>query len=262
MAYNPLFTSEEDVESLTQLTITDASVPTSTELLDFIQQVEARVTERGLATHTAPDIYVDVPTQESVGSEYNWARQSYSRFVYRIRQGQFNFNTASGLIIPLGNIQHPVIAVTTIHKNDEYPDDAPSWDLLVQWNGVVDDSSFMLLKNTENQRRYGYAIFMYNAFPIVGPKRLKMTYTYGYNVDTEILKEWCTYQAAIKTLEARMGTNSVDGLSWAADSGDLGQFVNTQYAERISLMRLRIAEIEIDHFPTDQEERALAVAFG
>jgi hypothetical protein len=85
-----------------------------------------------------------------------------------------------------------------------------------------------------------------------------MSYTYGYNIDSDILSEYCTYAVGAKVILARMGSNSPDGLSWL-EAGDLGSHMNTNYRERLREYRREMRRIEEDHFPSRASEKDLAM---
>jgi len=242
LSYSPQYTSESLVEAVTQIDITDSTNPSSSEVLTWIEEIEKEVIERRLGSHTATDVYIDVPNiEESVG---------YYSATYKAKTGQLFIGTSmgAGVLVPLKNVKGPIISITSLYKNDEDPTDAPDWEELTE--GPGDGSDFMLLQVSSGSKTYGYALWIYDNFPLAGPKRLKMTYTYGYNIDSKILQEYCTLKVAIKVLQAKMGTSDGEGLNEFA-GGDLGTYIPTQYQTRINLFRQRIAEIEAIHFPSE-----------
>ena len=241
MSYSPLYTSEVQIEGLLQLTIDANSIPTTTQLNTFIEQVETEVVQRRLGSHTATDIYLDVGPGGSIPARYNW--------VYNARTGTLRIDLGKGVVVPLINVNVPVISITTLEKNDNSPDAAPSWDSLTEYDGSS-ASDFMLLKGGSKQ--LGYALYIYDNMPFDGPMRLKMTYTYGHNVDSIILGEYCMYGAAIKALQARWASNSPSGLS-VLEGDMLGTYIPRQYAERIGDFRFEMIRIEAEHFPRDDE---------
>lgn len=241
------YTSEALVEAITQIDITNSSSPSSDQVSTWIEEVEKEVEERRLGSHTASDVYIDVPSlRESSG---------YYDVTYRAKTGQLFILTSmgAGRLVPLTNIKGPIISITSLYKNDKDPSQEPDWVELTE--GPGDGSDFILLQATSGSKVYGYALWIYDNFPLPGPKRLKMTYTFGYNIDEKILQEWCTLKVAIKVLQAKMGTSSGEGLSEFA-GGDLGTYIPTQYQTRISLFKQRIVEIEATYFP---HELAVAI---
>ena len=240
MTYTPQFTSESKVEALLQMDIDANTDPSSSEVLDWIEEIETDVIERNLYQRTATDEYIDVPPSElSAGlAGYDWK--------YHVKTDKLIISRGGGVIVPLVNVKRPIISITSLYKNDEDPTNTPSWEELTE--GPGDGSSFILLTATnDSQKTLGYALYFYDNFPLVGPKRLKMTYTYGHNLDIEILDRYCTLGVAIKVLQALRGTSNPGGLS--EFKGELGVYVPTHYESRIADFRMEMAEIERKHFP-------------
>jgi len=237
------YTSEEKVEALTSLTITASSKPTSTQLSTWITEVEAEITDRALGSHTATDAYLDVPEESEAERLYDYN--------YAVDTDRLTINEGRTRRVPLTNAKRPIISITKLYKNDESPDSTASWDELTEGPGV-DGSSFLMQQS--GYKQHGYIIEFYDNHPIPGPKRIKWTYVYGENIDTNILSRWATLKVAVLVLAARMGTNSVDGITYI-DGGDLGIQMNTRYNERIALYRDEIADIERNHFP-DPDDKA------
>ena len=79
-----------------------------------------------------------------------------------------------------------------------------------------------------------------------------MTYTYGYNISTDILSEYATKLVCIRILEALLNSNSPTGLR-VYDGGDLGNFVNTNYKSLLDEYRADREAIERKHFPQQKE---------
>lgn len=230
------------VEGLTQVVINDATSPSTDETLVFIEQVESQITDRALGSHTATNQYVDVPPYGKAGGSYDWK--------YNVRTGRLDWDLGEGVIVPLAGMKAPIISITSCAKNDEAADDTPSWDTLTEWDGSTDDTDYMLLKS--GLRDLGYALWFYQNYPYTGPKRLRITYSYGWNVDSDILADWATYKVAIRVLQARLNTNNPDGMA-AYDGGDLGVFVPRHYKDLIAHYWASIRYIERTHFPGRHE---------
>jgi hypothetical protein len=241
MSYSPVYTSEVMVEGLLQVTIDNSSIPTSTQLAQFMKDVEYGVIHRKLGSHTATDIYIDVPIGTEILRRYDW--------IYDAEHARLKIGINSGVLIPLIDIPTPIISITSLYKNDNDEASAPSWTALTQWDGTV-ASDFMLLKS--GTKTLGYALWIYDDEPESGPNRLKMTYSYGFNVDLAILGDYCTYGASIKALMARMGTNEPDAMSML--EGDvLGRFMPRQYESRIKMFEAKMAYIEKTYFPQQSD---------
>jgi len=248
MVYTPVYTTLTRVEGLLQFQLSTGSVPTLAQTLDIIEEVEERIIDRGLASHTATSDYFDVPIPDGTSAGNDWT--------FDADNGRIVIGQQGGMIVPLATIKHPIISITSLYKNDEAAGDAPSWTQLVEWNGTLGSTDFMLLKS--GRRRTGYALYIYENTPYSGPNRLKMTYSYGYNVPSDILRNWTTLAVGIQCLIERMGSNQPSGLS-SMQGGQLGQFIPTQYQERIQLLREELVRIEIQHFPPLQTEADPAV---
>jgi len=238
MSYSPIYTSEADVEAITQVDITDTTKPNSSQVLNWIEEIEKGVIERALGSHTATDVLVDVPSQEEVIGFYS--------AIYRARTGQLIIKTAlgGGVLVPLANVKHPIVSITSLFKNDESLNDAPDWKQLTE--GPGDGTSFILLESDS----LGYALWFYDNFPLPGPKRLKMTYQYGYNIDSKILREYCTLGVAVKVLEAKRGLSEGGGLTEFV-AGEMGTYIPTHYVSRIEMFKARMKEIEQTYFPKE-----------
>jgi len=247
MSYTPKYTSEALVEAITQVDITETTSPNSSQVLTWIEEVEKEVEERRLGSHTAADVYIDVPSLEEASGYYN--------VTYRARTGQLFVITSMGVgrLVPLTNIKGPIISITSLYKNDKDPSQEPDWVELKE--GPGSGTHFLLLESVSKGKTFGYALWIYDKMPLPGPKRLKMSYTYGYNINEKILQEWCTLKVAVKVLQAKMGTSSGEGLTEFV-GGDLGTYIPTQYQARINMFRQRIAEIEASYFP---HELAIAI---
>jgi len=236
------YTSEAKIEAVTALSITDTSVPTTAQVAVWITEIEADITERALGSHTATDNYLDVPEKNEGNELYEW---SYTADTDRLR-----FDEGGTRYVPVTNARRPIIAITSLYKNDESLDSAASWTQLTEGPGA--SSSFILRQSGDKQ--HGYVLEFYDNLPSPGPKRIKWTHTYGENISSDTLSRWATLKVAIKVLVARMGTSSTDNLSYI-DAGDFGMQMNTRYKERIQEFKDEIQDIEDKHFPS-KEDRA------
>jgi len=234
--YDPVYTSESKIEGLTQVVIADNNTtPSSAEVLVWIEQIESEIVERILGSHTATDQYVDVPTTAVLSNPAQWA--------FNTKTGTLSFNMPSGSIIPLTNVKSPVIAVTSLATNDQDPSQTASWTTRTE--GPGSGSSWMLLKGGDKDA--AYAIWFYDNIPYAGPNRIKMTYTYGYNIDSDIISRYCTYAVGQMVLEARMNTNDVDGMA-TYDGGEMGTYVARHYETLIKRYQDQMDRIEEKHF--------------
>jgi len=234
--------TETDAEGYAQVSITSSSTPNTTQVTAWIEAAEADIRENHLAEHIAENIYLDVPTEKSDHGVYDQE--------YNISTGTLTTNiTQRTLHIPLTNILKPLREIIKLEKNDEAYSDAPNWTTLTE--GPADGSSFLLRQSGDKQQ--GYMLVFYDNYPLAGPKRIRLTYKYGHNVDPAKLREWAGKRVAVEILKARMGTNNIDNLSYI-DAGDFGLQMNTRYIERIREYKEDIAGIEARYFPKPQEE--------
>jgi len=240
--YVPLYTSVERIEELCQISVDDSSVPKYETVLEFIHDAENEIVEDVLGSHQATNVYIDVPSISETRERYSW--------IYDVDSGKLNFNLNRGIIIPLTDVASPIIAITSLSKNDSDPEDAPVWEALTQWNGVVGASNYMLLKS--GHKAQTYALWIYDDEPESGISRLKATYTYGHNLDLTVLRQWCTYNAACKTLLVRLGSNEPDSLS-SLEGGDLGRFVPRSYMDRIKFFQSEMQRLEAKYWPRPVE---------
>lgn len=252
MAYSPKYTSEEDVEALLQRDISDGSTPSTVQVNDWIEQIEAEIDDKGFSVYTETDAYLDVPYGEV-------SDDVYMGWIYKVRQGRLDMGVQEGgTLIPIADAKHPLLTITTLEKNSEPMDSAPSWQELTQWDGSAGGTHFTLLYN--GRRANGYALYIYDETPEPGVKRIKITYTWGYNVPTSILKRYCTLKVSLIYILGMMGTNVDDAMSWI-EGGDLGTSMNTNWEERIKQFRWELGIIEKRHFPKPEatDEVALGI---
>jgi len=240
------YVSEEDIENLTQLTFTTTSKPTSAHVNQIISEVEAKIIDRQLGVHRATNEYIDVPWGTEGKGVYNWV---YDSDTDNIQFGE----SLKGAIVPLTNIRRPLIQIITLEKNDEAYTNTPSWEALTE--GPADGADYLLL--TGGPKQNGYAIVFVDNSPVSGPKRLRVTYDYGHNINSEILKTYCKKYVGIDVLQERMGTSSTDQLGYL-DAGGFGLAMNQRYVERIDQWKADITDIEERHFPKDAQKGGVA----
>ena len=230
--------TETDAEGYAQVSITSSSTPNTTQVTAWIEAAEADIRENHLAEHIAENIYLDVPTEKSDHGVYDQE--------YNISTGTLTTNiTQRTLHIPLTNILKPLREIIKLEKNDEAYSDAPNWTTLTE--GPADGSSFLLRQSGDKQQ--GYMLVFYDNYPLAGPKRIRLTYKYGYNVKTGIIREWVSRTVAVKVLQALMGSNSVTGLQMIDMGGDVPFIYNTNYKDRLAENMRRLKEIEEKYFP-------------
>jgi len=235
----------EDVKSHTQFTTSTTTTPTTQQVTEWLEQAEDEIEENSLAEHILENIYLDVPTEKSDHGVYDQE--------YNVSTGTLTTNTDQRTLhVPLTNIRKPLREIIKLEKNDEAYSDAPNWTTLTE--GPADGSSFLLRQSGDKQQ--GYMLVFYDNPPLAGPKRIRLTYKYGHNVKTGIIREWVSRTVAVKVLQALMGSNSVTGLQMIDMGGDVPFIYNTNYKDRLAENMRRLNEIEEKYFPNKATDTA------
>ena len=244
MTYTPKYTSQDKVTGITQFTPSGSTTPTDTQVLAWIEEVEADVDARALASYTLTDQIVDVLP------EFNYPAKGTIAWLEAVAGQSYDEINTSVLIPPF----LPVVSVTSIYRRTTGLTETAAWELLTEGPGST--ASFIILKKRSKTNQYlGMSIYFYQNQPDVGYGRVKMTYLYGWNLSATIIGEWCTLKVAIKAFEALKEANTPYG------SGDYSlQDVRVGLVDaaiRNSQAIKRIREIEEQYFP----EKKLGIAF-
>jgi len=239
MSYSPQYTSETKIEGYLQIAINDSTDPTTTELLDWIEEIETDADQRMLGSYTLTDFEFDVPATSTIPR--NFQKAGWLEWV-RL----YGYDFAEGLVVIPPYL--PIVSVSSLSRRTSSLTEAKAWEALTE--GPAANSSWVQLKKkTRSKQFYGFAIFFYDNIPIAGIGRLKMTYNYGWNLPTAVIREWCTLKVVIKTLEVLLATHVPFGTQ---DYGVMDIRVTAAELKRKWATALdRIAEIEAKHFPTE-----------
>jgi len=236
VSYSPKYTSAAKVEGVTQFATGAATDPSTTEVLTWIQEVEADADARGLYSYTETNQVMDVdphlgfPAKNTIAWLEAIAGKRYEEIKNR-------------LLIP-PNL--PIISITKLERNLADLTQAANWEELDEGPGA--NTSFVIIKKTSKTGEYlGFAIYFYQNPPSSGFARVRMTYIYGWNLSATILGEWCTLKVALKVFEAILEAETPAGASDVA-VGDLRIGLD-QIERRRSLTLKRIQEIEDQYFP-------------
>ena len=227
-----------DVEAYTQFTASSITTPSLQEETEWLAQAETEIEENSLGEHLIENIYLDVPSRETNRGVYDAEWDSKADHLYT-QIGK------RGLIVPLTNIKRPLLKITILEKNDEDYSADTDWTELTE--GPADGASYIILESGDKQ--HGYALMFFDNYPLYGPKRLRLSYQYGENINTGILREWVAKTVAVNVLGALMGTNSPTGLRILDMGGDVPFVYNTNYKDRILEYKTRLKEIEDKYFP-------------
>jgi len=244
MPYSPLYTSQAKVTGLTQFTPSDTTQPTSTQVLTWIEEVEADIDARALGNYVATDQIVDVPAHIDYPAKDTIAwleAMGFSRWE----------KVENRLLIPPFT---PIVSITSLYRRTTSETEAASWEQLTEGPGV--NTSFLLLKRRTKAGRYlGFAVYFYQNPPTVGYQRVKMTYNYGYNIPATILSDYATLRVARAVLLALSQTPSPSGLRQFV-GGDLQTYVPVEYRTKLEEIEKRIKAWESEWL-----EHKMGVAF-
>jgi len=218
MTYTPKYTSQAKVTGITQFTPASDTTPTETQVLTWIEEIEADLDARHLASYTATDQVIDI------NPELNYPPKGSIAWLEAISGVSSYAEVDASILIPPFK---PIISITALSRRTSGLTDSAVWELLTEGPGST--ASFIILKKATKSGQYlGMAVYFYQNSPDVGLGRVKMTYSYGWNLSATIIGEWCTLKVALKVLEALKEANTPVG------SGDY------------SLMDLRIGLVDID----------------
>lgn len=228
-----------DVERMLQLNFTDATKPNISEVEEFIKQAEAEIEFRKLGTHSS-----DVLTKVDILPTNTLVKDSVGALMSEAAY------TESGKVVTLPFT--PIITVVsgTVARNKAALDDTADWDALIE--GPGDSTDFIILQRYgRGGKVVGYALHFYSSkIPEDGYQRLRATWTYGHNIDSDILRRWGMLKAAREVIRARLFSGQPMNVA-TYTGGSMNTFVNTEYTNQISEIDRQITEIEERYFPND-----------
>jgi len=230
------YTDETKVEAITQFDIDATTNPSTSEVAQWITEIEADADARKLGSYTATDQVVDVPAR------LDYPPKDTIAWLYAIT-GKRWAEIANRVVIPPFI---PIISITNLYRNKADYTQEPDWDQLTEGPGSGD--SFILLKKETKAKLFlGFAIYFYANTPYTGYQKVRMTYTYGWNINTDIIGEWCTLKVALKVLDAVMNATSPIGVG---DYGVQDVRIGIDPKRRRLDIIERIKELEELYFPT------------
>jgi hypothetical protein len=171
LSYTPKYTDETKVESLLQISVDVDTVPTSGELLNLIQRVEAEMDARRLGSYTSTDELVDAD--------------------------------GSAFIQP-SNL--PIISVNSLYENEAEPYQAANYKQRTE--GPGEGTSFLIVRREFAGKLLGIGLYFYDNVPKAGRARLKITYDYGFDFPSLLLEEYATKRVALEVLQVRAANES------------------------------------------------------
>jgi len=242
MSYQPIYTSELSVEGLTQITVTDTSKPNSTQLLNWIEEIEKGIDELSLGSYETGNypngMMVDVP---------------YTKAMAENTIGWFEYITTYGYTPQTGRVVIPVIGpfvtITALYRNKNALDEAIDWEALIE--GPASGSSWIPLKRkSKTKDLLIFGVFFYDNLPSPGYQRIQIVGTYGWNVNSKVLREYATLKVAEKLLFGKISTSDPGGFPQFS-GGRFGRFAQTQFDRKLKVIKERTEEIEEKYFPRE-----------
>lgn len=232
------YTSEIKIEAVVQMSITDSTEPTSTQVTQWITEIEADADARALAEYTLTDQLIDVlpgldyPAADTLAWLEALAGKRYEEIKNLV------------LIPPFT----PIVSISSLSKRKSSLGTTDDWEVLTE--GTTADTDYILLKKRTRTKQYlGFAIYFHHNNPTPGYQRIKMTYNHGWDLDTNIIGEWCTLKVALKVLAARLEAETPAA---ASDYGIADTRVGIDLERRILITQRRIDEIERKYFPREE----------
>jgi hypothetical protein len=240
----PKWTNISAVEALLQITVSDADPPNSGQVFSWITEVENSMLARSLGTQTtlSGTMFDVFPDRGVIKDTFGWIYGTDKE----IQEG-------FSVIPPFTPIVS--IASGTMQRNKAELDDEPSWDTLknIDEFPTVADNDYMIQYDVDKKtgKRVGYSIFFMQNQPYAGRNRLRATWTYGFNIDTQVLREYATLKVCEKVIMASlMRAKPMDVASYRVGE-DFGTYVSEQFKKQLGWIRRRTKELEDKHFPAN-----------
>lgn len=207
--YKPKYCQLTDFEDYFQNDVTEDSVPNVDQVLKLIQIAEAEVDSKEWGKYIQNDEYLD------------------GRFEILSFQWQY-----AGFYSQVFYPQHVnIIRVLSCYYNGNQPSSNPNWVEVKE--GPGNTTSFVVIRKSKLKAQVGSSLLFYSNTPYPGPLRLKLTYEYGMNIDTALLREYVGKKASMDSLELRAAAENVninlEEGPWAA--------LYKKYASRLKQLR-------------------------
>lgn len=232
------YTSTTLVTGVTQFTDSESTTPTTTQIEQWITEVEADADARALGEYTLTDQLIDVlpgldyPAKDTLAWLEALAGQRYEE--------------VSNLVVIPPFI--PIVNINSLSRRTSVLGSTDVWEALNE--GTTADKHYIqFMKKTKTNQYLGFAIYFHHSNPSPGYQRIKMTYNHGWNLDSNIIGEWCTLKVALKVLAARLEAETPVA---AADYGIGDTRVGVDLERRIAVTERRIKEIEDRYFPKEE----------
>jgi hypothetical protein len=252
MSYSPKYCGDNasdsysNVEGIIQFDLTANSSPSESQVLKWIEEVETDVKERNLGNETASNEVFDVDERlEGVAPPVGTIEgfESYATGAYVFEEGV--------IVLPP---RRPIVSVSSLYRRTSAMGGTESWESYTQ--GLSGD--FILRTVPVGTRSLGWCVYIFDTLPATGFQRLKMTYNYGWNVPSAVLREYCCLKVSVKILNALKGTTHPGGMRQFVGR-TLQSYVPDNYVSRISDLLARCGELEKEHFPAERSKIAVGV---
>lgn len=211
MSYNPEFTNLSSISALTGEAINDTSDPNTSQVLEWIEEVEKEMISKGFSTEALTGIIMDIPEGEVSRSDpvVSWIYDDVS------------FSSGKVVLLP----HTPFISVANVQRNVVGYSQDPTWEDLTE--GPGSSSHFLIIRSPYKAGLRGVALYFYNNIPSVGFQKLKLDYTWGYNLPETVLREYATCKASIMLLYSKyLRKEPIFDLNIAGLSSKLNPFTN------------------------------------
>lgn len=234
MSYNPQFTEISSVAALSGETIDDTSDPTAAQVLQWIEEVEMEMVERGFSTNALAGVIMDVPEGPVSGSMYTVGNMT------QIVKNPSRFG--GGLTVTLPNV--PFISVDNVQRNIRGYKQDTVWEDLTEGPGTGSD--FLIVKRQFRAGLRGVSLFFYNNVPQSGYQRLKLDYVWGFDLPEKVLREYATDRVAVMFLFSKyLRKEPLFDINVAGFRSQLNPFTDVHQT-----ILDRIEEIEYDWLPS------------
>jgi len=237
------YTSTTLVRGVTQFTDSGSTTPTTTQIEQWITEVEADADAMALGSYTLTDYLVDVlPGMDYPAKDTLAALEAMAGL---------RFDEIKNLVVipPFT----PIVSISSLSRRTSALGSTDAWEALTE--GSSADQHYVQLKRKTRSNKYlGFALYFHHKNPEPGYQRVKMTYNHGWDLDTNIIGEWCTLKVALKVLLAELRAETPVG---AGDYSIADTRVGVDIERRIVTTKERIKEIEERYFPREELGMAL-----
>lgn len=189
MSYNPVFTEFSSIKAMTGEEIDDTSSPTSAQVLQWIEEVEQDMIGKGYNTQALTDVIMDVPEGEP-GEDINLLQRG---LIYSTRY------YSQGKVVTLPH--SPFVSVANIKRNVAGYTETPDWEDLTE--GPGSGTHFIIVKGSFKQGLRGISLYFYENAPYSGIQKMKLDYTWGYELPPTVLRDFATCKVSLMFLYAK-----------------------------------------------------------